>query len=195
MSLKSKPTVTLLDFKSTTLKQTEEIDKFFQRQLRQATRAWLRAVLLKVPEYSGAARGSFKPLGRVLRVAVPPGVKGGTTDPKKKLPYGRNIKGKMYPTTSEGGEAYGTDFDFVYDDKNQEYKFRFNVELPYVLWNSIAPAPAWIKLAQPTPWYALQEGYKAFNHYLEFEMPTRKFYQALKDDIENFCVSSKVVKV
>ncbi len=50
---------------------TKTLDKSMNVQLRQAARAWLRAVILKVPVWTGMSRGSLRPLGAFLRVAVP----------------------------------------------------------------------------------------------------------------------------
>jgi len=153
---------------------------FFQAQIRQATRAWLRAVLAKVPEYSGTARGTFKPLGRVLRVAVPQGW----------MPYNRKyerlrqyklkkgtvtIQGKTFKV-GPGPNDYA---DFYFDYSGPEYKFIFTQNLPYAFWNDIYPAPNWIKLPSIPPWHALAAGQAAFHNYLRVEMPKRIQYRKL----------------
>jgi hypothetical protein len=188
--LKLKSTVTLVSLQGG--KETKTMDQFFQRQLRQATRAWLRAVIERIPRYTGTARASFKPLGRVLRVHIPKGIKLGKTDPKRKLPRGRNIQGKIYPSSFPSiGQAFAT-FRFYRDPNSLEYVFEFDEYLPYVIWNDIYPAPAWIELPSNPPWHAFEAGANAFNKYIRVEMPTREFYKALKKDLK---VTSKTVRL
>ncbi len=50
---------------------TKTLDQAIQVQVRQAAREWLRAVILKVPVWTGTSVGSLQPLGNFLRVKVP----------------------------------------------------------------------------------------------------------------------------
>lgn len=184
--LKLKSTVTLIKLGKINL-NSKTVDEFFQRQLRNAARAWLRAVILKIPRYTGTARGTFRPLGRYLKVAVGPGIKYGYTTPNR---TSKRIQGKVYQLGPVAGEQYSS-FSFS-RDANGEYVFTFDQNLPYVIWNDIYPAPAWITLPSNPPWFALEAGREAFNKYVSFEMPTRKFFQALEKDLE---IKSEVVRL
>lgn len=41
----------------------KSLDKIMTVQIRQAAREWLRAVIPRVPVYTGTSRGSLQPLG------------------------------------------------------------------------------------------------------------------------------------
>jgi len=189
--LKLKSTVQLM--KVDGLKGHNELDKFFQRQLRNATREWLKAVLLKVPEYTGTARGTFKPLGRELKVAVGKGVSYYDSKFERqrqaKLKKGYIIiQGERFSVGS-GSNNYA-EYELRYN--YPMYTFIFDEKLPYVLWNDISPAPKWITLPSNPPWAAFDAGKRAFKTYLKFDMPKREFYKALHRDLR---VVTKTVRL
>lgn len=154
-----------------TKKITKTLREQIEIQSRQAARAWLRAVIARIPTYTGTARGTFKPLGRVLRVAVNKGFISEAASKKKVFRY----KGRSYPLGFEAGANYSK-FDFILEDSRDTLSvvFKYELTLPYLLWNDIYPAPAWITLPSNPPWAALQAGDDAWQNYIENELPKRK---------------------
>ena len=137
-----------------------DLTKLGEVEVRQAAREWLRAVIKEIPTYTGTARGTFKPLGQFLKVAIPKSTPVSNRKSKR-------IQGRTYKLGPAAGAQYGTDFDFT----QNAFKFGFNytVELPYIWWNSFGPGPPQLK--KPTPWFAIQQGTTAFGNHLREEMP------------------------
>ena len=137
-------------------------NEFLSAQLRQAARAWLREVLLHVPEYTGTARGTFKPLGRAIGVAVPKGETyySDERSRRSKLKHGKRVGGVHY-TLGPFGNSFA-EYSFQYGPR--EYKFTFTQNLPWAFWNDIYPAPSWITLPSNPPWFAINAGNKAFHN-------------------------------
>ena len=165
-------------------------DAFLRAQLRQAARAWLRAVLVRVPQYTGTARGTFKPLGQFLHVTIPPG----KIYAKDRRRLGQHLaKGSksVQGSTYQIGPSSNDYAEFSFDYGPREYKFIFTQNLPWAIWNDIYPAPAWITLPSNPPWHAIQAGNAAFKNYLRVEMPKRVLYKQIKDMILRF----KIVRV
>lgn len=162
-----------MNFDETGYKKT--YDEAMKVQLRQAARAWLRAVVPKVPVYTGMARGSLVPLGRLLRVAIPISI-----NPKAK----RRITAKY---SREAGEALGA-FNFE-DGKNGVYTFTVDTQVLHFYLNDTFDIKAKIpQLIHDTPWDAFKSGEAAFRTYVETVLPGRL------PRIADFVISSAVTQ-
>jgi len=132
---------------------TKTLDAAMDVQLRQAARAWLRAVILKVPVWTGMSRGSLKPLGSFLRVKVP-------ISPKA-------VRKGMGPGVGATQSAFkfgkeGNKYIFEFDEQVMQYTINefFNVRPP-------------INLITPGPYGSFNAGADAFEKYVQNEMPGR----------------------
>lgn len=170
--------MTIIDSK----KLQKEAINFLEVQMRQATRAWLRAVIKKIPRYTGTARGTFKPLGRVLRVAIKAAgaPTHGSAEGAKRKKFIK-IGGRLLPTGPSAGELYS---DFKFSKTKNTVSFEFDQNLPYVIWNSIYPAPVNFILPSNPPWFAFAAGEAAFKNYVKVELPKKakfkKFVRRVK---------------
>jgi len=154
-----------------TVNFTKTLRARLEAKQREAIRAWIRAVIAKTPSYTGTARGTFKPLARVLgKVSVQPG--GLSSRAKAKIARGTDIDGQHYQLGFGAGGQYS---DFSIEQEISTFRmsfvFIFDSSLPYALWNNIQPAPSWMHLRQPTPWGALRAGAVAFEQYVMREVP------------------------
>ena len=129
--------------------------KVAEQQVRQAAREWLRAVIPRIPVFTGTARGTLQPLGRFLKVAVP------ISPIATRKDKGPNV-----------GESRTRPYYF-HRDGDRHY-FRFNTDLGYFIQNEFyhAPNPPF-KLTHPTPWNAIIEGNLAFEAYIKTTLPQR----------------------
>ena len=130
-----------------TLKYNKSLDKAMQTQIRQAARAWLRAVILKVPVWTGTSRGTLKPLGAFLKVAVP-------INPVVTRP-------DMGPSVGAGQ----SEFSFL--RKDNTWIFEFDLELVHYVINEYYDVSNYIHLRTPGPYDSLQAGQAAFQAYIE----------------------------
>lgn len=122
-------------------------------QLRQAARAWLRAVIPAVPVYTGTARGSLQPLGRLLKVAVP-----------------------IDPETSRSGKGPGigaAKSHFEFSSKGGIYSFDWSTDVLHYWINEYNDMSGILPLTHPTPWHSLEKGEAAFNAYLAENLAKR----------------------
>jgi hypothetical protein len=145
-------TLQFLDFDKPGYLKTR--DEALKVQMRNAAREWLKAVIPKVPVWTGTAIGTLQPLGRYLRVAVPisPVVE-------------RENKGPGF------GDALGG-FDF--DDAGNTYTFEFTNFLAYFKFNDQNNANAYgFHLTHDSPWHAMDAGQAAFEKYIEDVLPQR----------------------
>lgn len=158
-------------------KLQERVNTFYSEQFREAIRAWLKAVLNEIPEYTGTARGTFKPLARTLNVVVTPGVKYYKREGplRSRLKKGYHIvQGKRYLVGPASNE-YGA---FDLQDTKAPFSFSFSQNLPWALWNDIQPAPAWMTLPSNPPWEAINAGNRAYYERIG-NIPTNVFLKAL----------------
>lgn len=132
-------------------------DKFIsqiQVEQRNAARAWLTAVIPKVPVWAGTARGTLKPLGRFLRVAVPisPVV----------------VKPRLGP---EVGAAKSS---FKFARRGKRFIFLVENDVDHFIRNNFheAPNPPF-KLKTPTPWNAYEAGQEAYEAYIKEVIPKK----------------------
>lgn len=156
-------------FKTSLLKKCEV-------QNRQALRVWLKTALLHIPGYTGTARGTFYPVGRLVRRTVTkfgPGGQSGNPDraKRKKLIY---YKGRTYTAGFEAGRDYAsatlrTDISGVKITNS----FIFTNNLPYVARNEENPPPeGWVMPSNP-PWRALEKAASAWKKYILTVVPVR----------------------
>lgn len=143
---------------------TSNLDKQLGIALRQATRAWLRTWLSEgVPEETGMARASFKPLGQLLRVAVP--IKA------KRKPYYSKLEGGIQ-NINLGIEKQS----FELGDRNFIYSFSWKTEtLHYFL--------SQFYNGKFTPGeFVIEQAGEAFLQYLDSNLRTRvpSVFQYLK---------------
>lgn len=130
-------------------------------QMRQAAREWLRAVYPHVPVYTGMARSSLKPLGRLLKVAIP-------------ITQSKNGRKRERPGYSRSdGEAQGV-FSFG-DNENGVYTFSFDTQVLHYYLNDTfdTKGAGMFNLINKTPWESAEYGEKAFRTYVEKVMPGR----------------------
>lgn len=163
-------TIDIGRFKTSLVKQCEV-------QNRQAVRAWLRETLKFIPTYTGTARGTFKPLGRTLRVAVPKIGQAGFPGNKKRAAKKKTIwygPGRTFTAGFEAGGQYAQ-----YDLKVRQSglkitcTFNFTNNLPYVAYNDINGAPPNFILPSNPPWQSHDAGAKAWKQYILTTVPER----------------------
>lgn len=134
-------------------KYTDALEQQCEIQIRQAAREWLRAVIPRVPVWTGTARGSLQPLGRFLRVAVP-----------------------INPTVTRKGMGPGvgaSQGSFKFEKRQRRFLFKFNTEVLHFQLNEFYKAPPEFHLIHETPWHALVAGEEAFNKYVKEVLPKR----------------------
>lgn len=126
------------------------LDQSIQTGVRQAARAWLRAVLRQVPVYTGTARGTMIPLGSFLRVAIP----------IKPVAF---VKGKG-PSVGAAGSHYS-----FATGEGGRYGFSFEPGLEYYLLNEYNLVPN----IPSTPWFSFDSGKIAYD--AEIKKMIKKF--------------------
>jgi len=141
----------LLDFDMK--KYSKTLNETIETQMRQAAREWLRAVIPKVPVWTGTARGTLAPLGRFLRVAVP--INPVTT------------RENMGPDIG----ASKSSFQFL-NDKNL-HSFVWDNDVLHYLINEYNDVSGYIHLKHPVPWRSLDAGNQAFDAYINKNLPEK----------------------
>jgi hypothetical protein len=152
---------TYMDYDPKTYKKS--FDEAMQTQMRQAARAWLRAMLsaeLPVvrrgtgsstgipPVWTGTARGTLIPLGRFLKIAIP-------ISPRVRRPgWGPSV-----------GAAQGK---FQFGTLHDRHYFRFSTQLAYYTLNEFNQSD--LHLTHKTPWNGFEIGQAAFQDYCNTEM-------------------------
>lgn len=134
---------------------TKALTESLEVQNRQAARAWLKAVLTKVPVWTGEARGSLRPLGQFLRVAIPISPISASREAKRAISEGH---------TAEAGEAQGH-FQFK-NEGGKRFVFIFNTDVAHYLINEFYNVKPPINLIQPAPWFSFRAGKIAYKQYL-----------------------------
>jgi hypothetical protein len=148
----------------------------------EAIKVWLKTALSKVPTYTGTARGTFKPVGRIVGKQIRRGQVRGRSDPRKKK--STTWGGITYSTTGPpAGEQYG-------DASISKRKYRdgitlafsFSQSLPYALWNEATPGPPGFIYASPHPWHALSAAKEAYEKFLNknLKAPEYKKFRKVK---------------
>ena len=136
-------------------KASKTFKQALQVQVRQATREFVRAVIIEVPVYTGMARGSLKPIARIVNVAVP----------ISPIAKGRNDK------NIAKGESHGH-VEFV--DKGLEQGVLISITLAHYLTNEfLTGQPDQKQLIHPTPWKSFEAGKRAYKRYLRENLVKR----------------------
>ena len=150
---------------------TKGIDREARLALRFAVRAWIRAMVTAIPVWEGTARGTIKPLGRFLNVAVPISPR---ASPHRTQ---HRIQGIIYQLGPEAGALY-QEFNDLDAQVYPRYVFEFTEKLPYVIWNSFGQPLSQVKSA---PWHAFEKAEEAFKAELDKQLRKRfnEFWQNL----------------
>lgn len=133
---------------------TKALAESLETQNRQAARAWLRAVIIKVPTWTGEARGSLRPLGQFLRVAIPI-VPSNSKWAQRAIEQGH---------TAEAGEAKGR-FEFK-NEGGKRFVFVFSSDVVHYLINEFYNVKPPIHLITLSPWFSFRAGKLAYKKYL-----------------------------
>lgn len=119
----------------------KDLDASLKREVRNAGAEWVRAVYNKVPVYTGTARGTLVPVGRVVDVTIP-------ISPVA-------FKRGRGPTFGESQSS----FNFYH--AGNVYGFRFDQNLWYYILNDLN-----VTFIKSSPWQSMKAGEEAFNHYM-----------------------------
>lgn len=130
-------------------KYLKSLEKAVGEVFRQAIREWLRSVILNVPVKTGHARGSLKPLGAFLRVAVP-------------------IKPKAGERNKSGTGANQSKF-IIIDDKTNPGQGKFVFEWRSDVFHYYLNEFGFVH----GPWGSIEAGEQAFFNYLETNLERR----------------------
>lgn len=141
----------LLELDEAKFKKT--LKEALQTQLRQAAREWLRAVIPAVPVYTGMARATLSPLGRLLRVSIPI--------------HPVAVRNDKSPSLGESKSS------FNFDTSSNVFSFTWNNDVLHYLINEFNDVSKSIPLKNPTPWNSIEKGNIAFHKYVEEVLPTK----------------------
>ena len=135
-------------------KFTKTLNETVETQMRMAAREWLRAVVPLVPVYTGTAKGTLRPLGQFLRVAVP----------IKPLKSRKGL----------GPEVGATASSFEFGRQGNTFTFKWNHTINYAIINEFysRPNPPF-RLTNPTPWNAIVAGNAAWDAYVKTTLPKK----------------------
>jgi hypothetical protein len=161
---------------------TETLYKKLDVEFKRAVKEWLLTIIAQIPVYTGTAKGTFAPVGRIVgRVVAAASAVSLRASQKKYFKY----QGKSYPLGFEAGKSYASPAPtLTHEDTvtGRTFTFTFTNTLPYVVWNDMRKGPAWFPFKTPTPWKLLDAGAEAWRNYLLNEMPKR--LPKLKDSIK-----------
>lgn len=148
-------------------KYVKEVRTYMKEQQILAIKRWLKTVLKHTPTYTGTARGTYAPIGRVVGHAVRKGLVRGDRKQAAKKKYFK-YGGISYPLGFAAGSNYQEHkITSRFQGGALTFKFTFDQRLPYVLWNEATPGPSWFHFKTPPPWHALERGNKSYYRYLE----------------------------
>jgi hypothetical protein len=160
MKVSGQQTIVTIDIKKfqTILKARMEV------QARQALREWFRVALDNIPQYTGTARGTLTPVGRLVRRAVGSlGAIKGRAKGKKWITY----RDRSFRTGPEAGADYAdATLDTKLDGLNLTSSFVFTNTLPYVGRNDEKGAPPGFTLPSNPPWNSHDKAAAAWKKYL-----------------------------
>lgn len=133
------------------------LDKHMREVLAQGLMEWLDAVLLEIPNWTGASRATFWRLGETIGMGV------GASGPRVAI-----------------GHAAGSG-ELNADEAKGVYTFTYGTTLPWLIWNEYHDAnvdpdptkyPPPAKLKKPGPYQFQEKGAKAFQRFSEtVELP------------------------
>lgn len=136
-------TVETLEFDFQTF--NEKLLEAIGKQMRNAARAFVRAAIRNVPVWSGMSRGTYLPLGRFLRVAIPINPRAGVLD---KRDVGERLT------------MYSAQDSFVRN--GNVFSFRFGHFVKHYMYQEFFRGPS-----QTSPWKSYAAGRAAFLRYWE----------------------------
>jgi hypothetical protein len=137
--------------------------KVAEEEHTEAVKAWLKKVLANTPTYTGTARGTYAPVGRTVGRTVRRGIVRGKTNPRRKKYFQYPKGGKKWPLGFSAGANYSDhEIKGRISGGTLKFTFMFDQQLPYVMWNEVYPAPAWMTLPSNPPWLALTKANKTF---------------------------------
>lgn len=150
----------LTDIKLDPNKWSKAVDEAIQRLVKKAAVEWLKAVIKKIPVYSGFAKGSIANaegfngnLSRYLREAV-------SISPVKNAPkwyYHPGRSGRIRKTAENAGQFA----HYTFTSGQHKFGFFFRSDVVHLIINNF------FKSVSPTSdWQALEAGRKAFSHYI-----------------------------
>lgn len=116
----------------------KEVDKRLSALLDAAVREFVEGLLERVPVWSGMARGSIQPLGRLVNLVVNASARSGIRS--------REARGRALGSASIDREPF-------------TYSFRFTSRVPHYIFNEFNRATG---LIHPTPWHSLRRGEQRF---------------------------------
>lgn len=150
-----KATVKIIEFNDK--EYITALNKKVEEQMKEAAREWLRAVIVRVPVYTGMARESLLPLSRYLNVAIP-------IDPIAKR---RGPSGEI--------QQY-----FAFEQQGEQFTFKYSTEVPHYLINEFNVGLGSPPLTHPTPWHSFEAGRIAWREYVttvfKYKLPNIKTY-------------------
>jgi hypothetical protein len=166
------------------LKLYEIDEKVFRTKLeelcitetKEAVKVWLTERLKHIPGYTGTARGTLVPVGRLVGKVIsrfsPSGPSGDQNRAKRKKFIHRNGR------TFRAGFQYGKDYASASIQVKQESNkirctFSFDSELPYVARNDVNGPPAGFIMPSNPPWFSTQRGVKVWKKYVLKEIPKK----------------------
>jgi len=145
-------TGTLTTFKLDVDQYTRELRRHLIRQIEEAARHWLRAVLLDIPIWSGASVGTFHKLASQVQMSDVTRVR-----PKQ------GVKAGFQLGASQREGEFDTDKDF--------YRFTYSTTLRHLIYNefnnaNITPDPGlFSRLITPGPYRFQEKGLAAFREF------------------------------
>ena len=142
---------------------TKTTDGIMEIQMRQAAREWLRAVIVKVPVWTGMSRGSLKPLGAFLRVKVPIS----PVASRKGMGIAAGEKKSSFEFTKENGR-----YIFRFEENVAHYTvneyYNANVSSPEVANPDKGKiGGTGLNLKNPGPYGSFKAGGKAWQRYID----------------------------
>lgn len=145
-------------------------------QNRQAVREWLKEVVKHIPGYTGTARGTLVPVGRLVNRTVQkfrPGDPLGDPERAKKKKY-IIIGGQKWSAGFNYGSTYATaTMGTTLQTNSILNSFIFDNTLPYVARNDISgPPPGFIMPSNP-PWRSHDKAAAAWKKYVLTVIPKR----------------------
>jgi len=153
-------------------KYRKATDVAIEQVMKESMKEALETVILHVPTYTGMARGSLRPIGRVVEaniMNITP-APGAVDHPEK---------------TIAKGEAAGSDFVFYHKDGRHFISFKNAVE--HYETNEHEQNIS-LPLIHPTPWESWQAGREVYKAYLRDQLTSRV------PNVKKFVTKTEVIR-
>lgn len=175
----------LLGFKLNGAAWSKQFQRDMERLTRQATREWIRAVIMQIPVWTGMALGSVKfargsngSLAQFLHVAVPINPVSSTGKTFMSPTSGKPVHLDKTKTPEAGGQM--ADYRFIFTKKT--FAFQFKSTVPHFMHNEFFertdPGAAGQRIE--APWNSLEKGRAAYLNYLRTETRAGRFARVTK---------------